>query len=49
MKTDQIYELVNTIAEQTLGTSAIKATDTSTLVALGQSVISSTTNTENFM
>ena len=49
METNQIYELVNTIAEQTLGTSAIKATDTSTLVALGQSIITSTTNTENFM
>lgn len=49
MQTNQIYELVNSIAEQTLGETTIKATDTSTLVALGQSVLASQTNTENFM
>ena len=49
MDTNQIYELVNTIAEQTLGQSTIKATDTSTLVALGTQVLNSTGNAENFM
>lgn len=49
METSQIYELVNNIATQTLGNSAIKATDTSTLVALGQQVLSSTNNSENFL
>lgn len=49
MNTNQIYELVNNIAQQTLGQSAIKATDTSTLVALGTQIFSSTGNAENFM
>ena len=49
MDTNQIYELVNTIAEQTLGQSNIKATDTSTLVALGTQILNSTGNAENFM
>lgn len=49
MDTNQIYELVNNIAEQTLGNTTLKATDTSTLVALGESILNSTGNTENFM
>lgn len=49
MDTNQIYSLVNQIAKESMGTNAIEATDTSTLVALGNLVLSSTTNTENFM
>lgn len=49
MDTNQIYSLVNEIAEQAIGKSDIKATDTSTLVALGNSILSSTSYTENFL
>lgn len=49
METNQIYSLVNQIAKETMGTNTIEATDTSSLVALGNLVLSSTTNTENFM
>ena len=49
MQTNQIYSIVNLVAKQTLGSQAITATDTSTLVALGDSILSSAANTENFM
>lgn len=49
METNQIYSLVNKIAKETIGSDAIDATDTSSLVALGNLVLSSSANTENFM
>lgn len=48
MEVNQIYELANSIAEQSIGRSAIKVTDTASLVALGQQVLSSRDNVENF-
>lgn len=49
MKTEQIFALVNETAEQALGKSAIKVLDTSTLVSLGNAVLSSSNNTEAFL
>lgn len=49
MEVNQIYELVNAIAKQTMGETAIEATDTATLVALGDTILSSTLMTEGFM
>lgn len=46
---NQIYTLVNNVATQSLGTNAISVVDTSTLVALGDTVLSSTANVEAFM
>lgn len=45
----QIYPIINSAAEQTLGSAAIKAVDSNTIVAQGQQVLSSTQNTENFL
>ena len=49
MDTNQIYEIVNDVAEQTMGESAIQATDTASLVAMGNAILSSSTNTECFI
>ena len=49
MDTEQIYGLVNDVAQQTMGAEALTAIDTSTLVALGDSILSSSTNTEAFL
>lgn len=49
MNTDQIYGLVNSVVEQALGDTALTAVDTSTLVALGDTVLSSSSNTEAFL
>lgn len=49
MEVTQVYELINSVAKQTIGENAIEAVDTSTLVALGDTVLSSTTSTENFV
>ena len=49
MTTDHIYTLVNSVAAQSTGHSGIVATDTSSLVALGNTVLSSSTNTEAFI
>lgn len=49
MTTDQIYGLVNDVAAQAIGSSAISAVDASTLVSLGNAVLSSSTNTEAFL
>lgn len=48
METDQIYTLVNDVGKQTMGETAITVVDGTTLVTLGKSVLSSTTNVENF-
>ena len=49
MDTTQIYGIVNSVAEQTMGESAIQVVDTNSLVALGNSVLSSQSNTEAFL
>ena len=48
MTANQIYTLVNSAAAQSVGASAITVTDTSTLVSLGDKVLSSTTDIEQF-
>lgn len=49
MDTNQIYAIVNDVAEQTMGESAIQAIDTASLVAMGNAILSSSTNTECFI
>ena len=49
MNTEQIYELVNDVAEQALGETAIAAVDTQGLISLGNNVLSSQTYTEGFL
>ena len=45
---NQIFNIVNDVAKQTFGEKAISVVDTSTLVALGDTVLKSDENTENF-
>ena len=45
---NQIFNIVNDVAKQTFGEKAISVVDTSTLVALGDAVLRSDENTENF-
>lgn len=45
---NQIYTLINEVAKQTFGESAVTVTDTSTLVALGDKVLSSDVDTDKF-
>lgn len=45
---NQIFNIVNDVAKQTFGEKAINVVDTSTLVALGDTVLKSNENTENF-
>lgn len=49
MDTTQIYSLVNEVARETIGTDDIDVLDTNSLVALGDSVLSSSSNTEAFL
>lgn len=49
MDTNQIYDIVNDVCEQTMGESALVATDTASLVAMGNAILSSSTNTEAFI
>ena len=49
MTTEQIYGLVNSVVDQAIGDSGIVAVDTSSLVSLGNVVLSSSTNTEAFL
>ena len=49
MTTEQIYGLVNTVNSQAFGHSGIVVTDTSSLISLGTTVLSSSTNTEAFL
>lgn len=49
METTQIYSLVNEIVEQTMGSSELEVCDTNSLVALGNTVLSSSSNTEAFL
>ncbi len=45
----QIYQIVNDVANQTLGESAINVVDTGSFVSLGDKVLSSATDTDNFL
>lgn len=49
MDTTQLYTIVNEVAKESMGTEDIDIIDTSSLVALGDSVLSSTNNTEAFL
>lgn len=49
MTTEQIYGLVNTVNSEAFGHSAMVVTDTSSLISLGNTVLSSSTNTEAFL
>ena len=49
MTTEQIYGLVNTVNAEAFGHSAMVVTDTSDLISLGNTVLSSSTNTEAFL
>lgn len=49
MTTEQIYALVNSVNEQAFGHSSLTVTDTSSLISLGNTVLSSSTNTEAFL
>ena len=49
MTTEQIYGLVNTVNAEAFGHSALVVSDTSSLISLGNTVLSSSTNTEAFL
>lgn len=49
MTTNQIYSLVNSVSSQAFGSSALTVVDAQGLVSLGNTVLSSATNTENFL
>lgn len=49
MTTEQIYTLVNEVNAEAYGTNAITVVDTSSLISLGNTVLSSSTNTEAFL
>lgn len=45
----QIYDIVNSVSSQAFGSTALTVVDEQGLVALGNTVLSSSTNTENFL
>lgn len=49
MTTEQIYTLVNEVNSQAFGEHALTVVDTSSLISLGNTVLSSSTNTEAFL
>lgn len=49
MTTNQIYSLVNAVNSQAFGQSALTVADTSGLISLGNTVLSSSSNTEAFL
>lgn len=49
MTTEQIYSLVNAVNEQAFGAQAVAVADVQGLISLGNTVLSSTTNTEAFL
>ena len=49
MTTEQIYTLVNEVNAEAFGTNALSVVDTSSLISLGNTVLSSSTNTEAFL
>lgn len=46
---NQVYSIVNSVASQALGETALAVVDTSTLVSLGNDVLSSSTDTDAFL
>ena len=49
MTTEQIYTLVNEVNAEAFGSNALSVVNTSTLIALGNTVLASNTNTEAFL
>lgn len=49
MDTTQIYSIVNEVCKETMGTDEIDVIDTNSLVALGNTILSSSSNTEAFL
>lgn len=49
MTTEQIYTLVNEVNAEAFGANALSVVDTSSLISLGTTVLSSSTNTEAFL
>lgn len=49
MDTNQIYTIVNDVAQQSLGSGVLQVVDTQSLISLGNTVLSSTNNTEAFL
>ena len=49
MNTTQIYQIVNDTAAQAMGSSALAVVDVQGLISLGNTVLSSSTNTEAFL
>ena len=49
MTTEQIYTLVNEVNAEAFGSNALSVVDTSSLISLGNVVLSSSTNTEAFL
>lgn len=49
MTTNQIYQIVNSVSDQAFGAAALTAVDNQGLIALGNTVLSSSTNTEAFL
>lgn len=49
MDTNQIYALVNSVSQQAFGAGALAVVDLQGLIALGNTVLSSSTNTEAFL
>lgn len=49
MTTEQIYTLVNEVNSEAFGQNSISVVDTSSLISLGNTVLSSSTNTEAFL
>lgn len=49
MNTEQIYTIVNEVNAEAFGTNALTVVDTSGLISLGTTVLSSSTNTEAFL
>lgn len=49
MTTEQIYALVNEVNSEAFGANALSVVDTSSLISLGSTVLSSSTNTEAFL
>lgn len=49
MNIKQVYKILNDVAKSALGDGAINIVDSKDIVSLGNEVLSSTTNTENFL
>ena len=49
MEVTQIYDIVNSVNQQSMGATSLTVVDTASLVSLGNDVLSSSVNTENFL